>query len=714
MTHENLDRSPSQISGTDAPQISSAGSLVADLPSYCTKPPIETVMFGWGVSEDSQLGLDSQEDTDRPSVIESLLGTSFSGFRFNRRPIVAGCRHTLAITEAGRVLSWGWNDRGTLGLGHRQKTAKPTMIDALKHERVVQLAAGGWHCVAVTDEGKVYAWGGNERLQCGQDEGIRDICVPKLIASVSSLTVSMVSCGGMHSVALTTGGDVWQWGEPWGNFSMDVNRSPQQLLVSNIVSIASGAFHNLALNDANEVLAWGTNDFGQLGTGDTAYTSQPRHTTGLSRVPIADIAAQGWHSLALSANGEVYTWGRGEYGRLGLNDPKGASHVRPTKVPGLQGHAVIQAACGGSHTMVLTDKGHMFIWGRCDGGRMGFNVLSTVEVPHEIALPGGAERWHPICIAAGGRHSMCMALPRHTVTDHERRQSALSNFNELPSQAIMMHPRSSAAPHTHLSRSAGDSNFPGTSFLRGSARAATPQNPVERPNFFRNTPFREELPESHRFASSVKLSSAAGPRYSSADSLLPAESCAEGRQSTEQSECIPTAIGGLSIRTGRSRMPNDATEGSLSTTLLECGTDVDTPHLGNTSPDDALPSLQGHALSPRPQAYMFVTVAAPPEAVRTGSSNLFDRAQKSPHSDVDGNDSGKQSGDLSNIPDGRRAGEHLECSQLVGAGIALCEDRAESERSRGMRDSGRESHELGECGGVSDADLAVTAKRWLG
>ena len=120
----------------------------------------------------------------------------------------------------------------------------------------------------------------------------------------------MVSCGGMHSVALTTEGQVWQWGEPWGDFSMEVNRAPRCLEVSGVVSIASGAFHNLALDGSNRVLAWGTNDFGQLGTGDTAYAIEPRRVVGLDDVSVADIAAEGWHSLALSAKGEVYTWGR--------------------------------------------------------------------------------------------------------------------------------------------------------------------------------------------------------------------------------------------------------------------------------------------------------------------------------------------------------------------------------------------------------------------
>ena len=53
----------------------------------------------------------------------------------------------------------------------RHQTLKPTVIEALEHEHVVQLAAGGWHCVAITNEGKMYAWGGNEYFQCGVGAG---------------------------------------------------------------------------------------------------------------------------------------------------------------------------------------------------------------------------------------------------------------------------------------------------------------------------------------------------------------------------------------------------------------------------------------------------------------------------------------------------------------------------------------------------------------
>jgi alpha-tubulin suppressor-like RCC1 family protein len=55
----------------------------------------------------------------------------------------------------------------------------------------------------------------------------------------------------------------------------------------------------------------------------------------LEEVPISDIAAGGWHSVALAADGSVIIWGRGEYGRLGIGDRTGSSKLRPFKVRGI-------------------------------------------------------------------------------------------------------------------------------------------------------------------------------------------------------------------------------------------------------------------------------------------------------------------------------------------------------------------------------------------
>lgn len=109
----------------------------------------------------------------------------------------------------------------------------------------------------------------------------------------------------------------------------------------------------------------------QLGNGTTSYATRPEPVVGLEGVAVADVAAGGWHSMAISADGEVFVFGRGEYGRLGLGDRSGTSKLRPQKVRALEGHRVVEGSCGGTHTMVVTDEGRCFIWGRAAFGRWG-------------------------------------------------------------------------------------------------------------------------------------------------------------------------------------------------------------------------------------------------------------------------------------------------------------------------------------------------------
>ena len=365
-----------------------------------------------------------QHDVLSPKVIEGLLGTRYRGKTFGRSPLVAGSRNTMVVTADGQVYSWGWNDRATLGHGHQDcSVAKPRRVMGLQGVHIVQVAIGGWHALAVDSNGQCWAWGGNEYNQCAASEpGLRDLTEPR--QCVTNLKVIQVSAGGMHSVALTDSGQIWMWGEPWGDFSMTVNREPRLLEISGpgglsqhrdatfVVKVACGAFHNLALTASGHVYSWGINDYGQLGNGTTSNSTVPiLIDEGLYGLKISDVAAGGWHSLAITEEGEVYVWGRGEYGRLGLGDKAGASKLRPTKVEGLEGHRVVEASCGGTHTVVVTDEGRIFIWGRGSFGRLGTGTEKNYFRPVEVALPGGPERWWVITAAAGGRHTMCLAVP---------------------------------------------------------------------------------------------------------------------------------------------------------------------------------------------------------------------------------------------------------------------------------------------------------------
>jgi hypothetical protein len=94
---------------------------------------------------------------------------------------------------------------------------------------------------------------------------------------------------------------------------------------------------------SHELRCRGINDFCQLGNGGTDYATHPVPVVGLEDVVISDMAAGGWHSMAISTLGEVFVWGRGEYGRLGLGDKTGSSKPRPQKVGRISVRDVRQA-----------------------------------------------------------------------------------------------------------------------------------------------------------------------------------------------------------------------------------------------------------------------------------------------------------------------------------------------------------------------------------
>jgi alpha-tubulin suppressor-like RCC1 family protein len=328
-----------------------------------------------------------------------------------------------------QLFTWGWNQRGTLGHPPETKTeSTPSLVKSLANVKIVQAAIGGWHCLAVDDQGRAYAWGGNEYGQCGEEPSKdetgrpvrRDIVIPKRCAQ--QLTVRQVAAGGTHSVVLTREGYVWTWGQPWPPGDIKQISVPVRVQgLENVRLIAVGAFHNLALKEDGTLWAWGNNEYGQLGTGDTQPRSYPIPVQGLDDLTLVDIAAGGWHSTALTNEGEVYGWGRGEHGRLGFGDNDKSSKMLPQKVNLLAGEDIIQVSCGGTHSVALTRDGRIFSFGRGDHGRLGYGRKVTtgqpLELPIHIPPPEGRfnhtdeeddGKWIAKHVACGGRHTLAI------------------------------------------------------------------------------------------------------------------------------------------------------------------------------------------------------------------------------------------------------------------------------------------------------------------
>jgi hypothetical protein len=95
----------------------------------------------------------------KPPTTKTRCSRGFPG-----TPLIAGSRNTLAIDAEGQLWSWGWNDRGTLGHGHRQMERKPRRVQGLKGVKIVQVGRGGARGVEGGARAVRYL-GGNEGLQ---------------------------------------------------------------------------------------------------------------------------------------------------------------------------------------------------------------------------------------------------------------------------------------------------------------------------------------------------------------------------------------------------------------------------------------------------------------------------------------------------------------------------------------------------------------------
>jgi alpha-tubulin suppressor-like RCC1 family protein len=237
--------------------------------------------------------------------------------------IVAAHQHALALNTDGTVVSWGLNTTGALGRSTGGGAQEPDVVPSFSG--VVGIGAFGDQyratSFAVKGDGTLWGWGDGDNGKLGNGS-TSDQSSP---TQVSTLTdVVAVAPGNWHTIALESDGDVYAWGLRVSGALGDGSTSshvttPQQisaLSAKEIVAIASGYQFSLALEDDGTVWAWGRNVEGQLGDGTTTQRTTPVQVPNLSG--ITAIAAGGYHALALQGDGGiVWAWGDNSEGQLG-------------------------------------------------------------------------------------------------------------------------------------------------------------------------------------------------------------------------------------------------------------------------------------------------------------------------------------------------------------------------------------------------------------
>jgi alpha-tubulin suppressor-like RCC1 family protein len=334
-----------------------------------------------------------------------------------------GAGFSLVATSSGQLYSFGRNYYGQLGNESNvgsllAANPTPTLVTLPGATGpVIQLAAGLGHSLVVTATGQLFAFGYNWFGQLGNTTNNRTEepnPTPTLVTLPgASGPVTQVAAGGFHSLALTSTGQLYAFGDNNAGQLGTATKSPTganptPTLVTlpgatgPITQISAGEFFSLVVTATGQLYAFGDNRLGQLGNTTNNRTEEPNPTP--TRVtlpgasgPVSQVAAGDDHSLALTSTGQLYAFGENRFGELGntTNNETEEPNPAPTRVtlPGASGLPT-HIAAGYDYSLALTSTGHLYAFGSDYGGELGLPPGTPRDAPHptpmRVLLPGGA------------------------------------------------------------------------------------------------------------------------------------------------------------------------------------------------------------------------------------------------------------------------------------------------------------------------------------
>jgi len=354
--------------------------------------------------------------------------------------VCCGGLHNAVVTTSGQVYTWGCNDDAALGRGGPENMPGP--VDGLPEgEVIVQVVAGDCFTAALAVSGDVFAWGcykdgeGKQFCHAAQPSGCVKQKQPRAMLIEGIDRVAEIAGGENFCAARCENGEVFTWGlnmrgelgrptnEPRNastkQYDADVIFNellwparpllPDGSPVRGAKTIGCGGFHLLVTavdSRGCHVYASGLNNYGQLGIGGHEDRKTLALVPALEDLPIIAFAAGQHHSLALSSEGQIWAWGRGDCGQLGIKDSpeSGYCEETPQRVD-LEGVSAI--SCGSAHCLVLTVANDIYTWGYGDGNALGHGKERDENRPHKLDLGksglGGGQK--VLQLGGGGQHS---------------------------------------------------------------------------------------------------------------------------------------------------------------------------------------------------------------------------------------------------------------------------------------------------------------------
>ncbi|XP_050204298.1 RCC1 domain-containing protein RUG3, mitochondrial [Mercurialis annua] len=394
-------------------------------------------LLSWGRGSSGQLGGGIEEMRLYPAPVANLkmLPSSYtlsptSGQLLNKRTITSkeqaievgiscGLFHSAMLVD-GNCWLWGKGDGGRLGFGHENPAFLPTSNPNLDPVRC--LALGGVHSVALTSAGQVFTWGYGGFGALGHCVYHREL-LPRLVQSISHEKIHHIATSGTHTAAITGSGELYTWGrdEGDGRLGLGPERGPNEggglsipsrvkALSAPVSAVSCGGFFTMALTEEGQIWNWGANSNYELGRGDKLGGWKPQPIPSVEGVSFIQIASGGYHSLALTDEGKVLSWGFGGHGQLG--HPSMQNQKVPLVIEALADQRVVYIACGGSTSAAVTDEGKLYMWGNGKDSQLGVPGLPELQpCPVEVKFlmeDNGLGSHKVLSVAIGASHAMCL------------------------------------------------------------------------------------------------------------------------------------------------------------------------------------------------------------------------------------------------------------------------------------------------------------------
>ncbi len=320
--------------------------------------------------------------------------------------IDAGYEHTAAITSHNQVFLWGNNTFGQLGDGTGVNRATPRNITAsffLQPEEIVtHVLSNGMHSLALSSLGRVFTWGGNNHGEIGDGSFVSRptrVDITNRFDFQTGDQVIEIGIGRFHNVVLTEQGHLFAWGDNTDGqlgigdyervnqpvditeaFTFNAGEKPQRLVV--------GDLYNAVITNQNQLYVWGNNEASVDcdGTCATEITPPTNITSLFALNPgetLIDVALGTFHSAVITSEGRVFTWGFNALGQLG-NKNQVSQNIPVDITPNFQldaGETVVKVVLGGIHSMALTSKDNLYVWGANNEGQLGIPMVPFVAIP---------------------------------------------------------------------------------------------------------------------------------------------------------------------------------------------------------------------------------------------------------------------------------------------------------------------------------------------